>query len=288
MSFKGLDWIQKSKKKAAIAILTTNNAKDVQELCYALRSLRYLADITDTEEDKERREPADVLIFHDGLAYEQQHKLTQCVEGRKVLFPSTDYNFETDFPLGFDSDREQPNWYKREKWGYHQMIRFWITKLWEHPILENYETIMRIDSDSCFQRPLHNEHPLYSNLPGLSSETTVYHANQIAHDEDMVVEGFVQFVVDYVHKNNLPIRNPPLWDVLLSSFHQKKNDTTAPMVGTNLEVVRISWMQSPEVMAWHYAVTEEEPLGVFRNRWGDAIVRFATMAIFAAPEEIEG
>jgi hypothetical protein len=47
-------------------------------------------------------------------------------------------------------------------------------------------------------------------------------------------------------------------------------------------------MQSPEVMAWHYAVTEEEPLGVFRNRWGDAIVRFATMAIFAAPEEIEG
>ena len=56
------------------------------------------------------------------------------------------------------------------------MIRFWITKIWEHEGIRGCETVMRIDSDSCFVGA--------GEEIGLRSAQTVYRANEVRACED--------------------------------------------------------------------------------------------------------
>ena len=41
-----------------------------------------------------------------------------------------------------------------------------------------------------------------------------------------------------------------------------------------------------DVRKWHRALTEEEPYGIMRYRWGDAITRFLEVALFATDENV--
>lgn len=54
------------------------------------------------------------------------------------------------------------------------MIRFWITEIWEQRILDNYETVMRLDSDACFTRLTWNTSINPTLPPG-----KVYHENNV-------------------------------------------------------------------------------------------------------------
>lgn len=118
---------------AAIASLVSNSEQDVRELCRALKSLRLLPDYADPSLC---RPLAPVLIFHEdgenGLSQQQQLQLHTCMDKRDVFFPKVQFD---EFPAGFDPIKEEANHQRRSKWGYHQMIRFWITKIWEHPAI---------------------------------------------------------------------------------------------------------------------------------------------------------
>ena len=59
-----------------------------------------------------------------------------------------------------------------------------------------------------------------------------------------------------------------------------------PTFYNNFEITSVAFMRLPEVRKWHSRVSEEPPFGVFRRRWGDAGVKFLTMAMFAEEREI--
>jgi hypothetical protein len=261
--------------KGAIATLVTNERHDVDNLCTGLQSLVNLA-------DNNSNEAADVLVFHDSLSQHQIQQLQNCTN-RLVHFPLLQYSFETSFPKGFDYEREEPNWTKRSKWSYHQMIRFWITQIWQHPAVEHYETLMRLDSDACFEYPLRND-SFYKTLPHLP-QGIVYHANEIKFDSAAVSYGFGNFARAYVSKHSLKVQNPALWRAIPSRSRKRAK---FPLFYNNFEVSLIQFMKRPDVIQWHEAITEQEPFGVYRYRWGDAIVRYVTMAIFASPDSIVG
>lgn len=61
---------------------------------------------------------------------------------------------------------------------------------------------------------------------------------------------------------------------------------TLPLFRSNFEVSSKSFMQRPDVALWHDALTEKEPFGVYRHRWGDAVTRFLTSAIFENQDRI--
>ena len=156
-----------------------------------------------------------------------------------------------------------------------QMIRFWITRIWNHKAVANYTTLMRLDADSCLK-----DKPKYP-LPHLRSNSSVYMANDIGKkDGAKVTKGLFQFATEYVEKNRLEIQNPALWKIANESQGRR-------MFFNNLEVTRVSFFQQERVMAFQKALTEFPPFGVFRNRWGDAPVRLLTMAIFGTPDQID-
>eukprot|EP00523_Entomoneis_sp_CCMP467_P022840 CAMPEP_0168830096 /NCGR_PEP_ID=MMETSP0727-20121128/1354_1 /TAXON_ID=265536 /ORGANISM="Amphiprora sp., Strain CCMP467" /LENGTH=357 /DNA_ID=CAMNT_0008883315 /DNA_START=185 /DNA_END=1255 /DNA_ORIENTATION=- len=265
---------------AAIVALVPNGIFNVAQLCVALQTLQFLPDAN-------KMTSADVVVFHDGLTPMKQNFLREeCLSSRrKIIFPRLEYSFSNFFPDGFDPVTETPNWQRRTKWGYHQMIRFWITYIWKHSLWQQsrYKTIMRLDADACW----HNSTPP-SHLPSLPNSNTgdnmvVYHANRVAGEVSFVAKGFLQFVQDYVAKHNISVQNPRLYERIIESCPGK-----CPTFYNNFEVSRISFMNRSDVKAFHWAMTEEEPFGVFRYRWGDALARYAVMSLFAQPQQVFG
>lgn len=121
------------RQRPAIVTLVSNSKDDVLNLCVALSSLRNLADAH--KHGSTSSSPAPVLIFHDGdLSNRQRAFLSNNCTTRDLSFPVVDFQ---SFPQGFNATSEQSNMSKRSKWGYQQMIRFWITRIWTHEILND-------------------------------------------------------------------------------------------------------------------------------------------------------
>jgi hypothetical protein len=61
------------------------------------------------------------------------------------------------------------------------------------------------------------------------------------------------------------------------------------MFYNNFEALRVKFMQLSQAQNWHETETEHESFGVYRHRWGDAIIRYLTPASLLAPtSEIAG
>lgn len=264
------------KKGPVIACLVTNRQKDIDELQVALRSLAFL-----NGDDPEF--PAPVLVFNEGdLSDEQTQSIVQSTS-RPVAFPLVDF---TTFPAGFDPDAADSSnttgvkkfrVQGRSEWGYYQMIRFWVTGIWKHPALEPYGTVMRIDSDSCFKAP-------NNYLPNLKNPNLVYYSQYVGFEDGKnFTIGLLDFAKQFLRVNNRHAANPMLWQFIQTTWEAEQ---TLPLFQTNFEVSRKEWMQRADVMAWHDALTEAEPFGIFRYRWGDAVTRFLTAAMFASNEMI--
>ena len=145
---------------------------------------------------------------------------------------------------------------------------------------------MRLDSDSCFKRRIYQNkkvigsRPNHWHAPGLEAGK-LYHAGDVKRDAKAVTHGFGPFVHQYVQKHNVTIQNPTLFSNIPND-----PDRPVPLFYNNFEISDVKFMQSPNVRAFHRALSEHEPFGVFRNRWGDAIERYATMALFATPNQL--
>eukprot|EP00586_Coscinodiscus_wailesii_P018405 CAMPEP_0172495188 /NCGR_PEP_ID=MMETSP1066-20121228/64211_1 /TAXON_ID=671091 /ORGANISM="Coscinodiscus wailesii, Strain CCMP2513" /LENGTH=405 /DNA_ID=CAMNT_0013266701 /DNA_START=56 /DNA_END=1273 /DNA_ORIENTATION=+ len=263
------------KKGPVIAALVTNRQKDIDELQVALKSLAFL-------QGDDPEYPAPVLVFNEGDLSEEQTQSLVDSTTRPMAFPLVDF---TIFPPGFDPNGDTSNSTgvkkfrvkDRSEWGYYQMIRFWITGIWKHPALEPYSTVMRIDSDSCFKEP-----NLF--LPKFKNPNLVYYSQYVGFEDGKnFTIGLLDFAKQFMRKQNKVAANPMLWQFIETTF---VSEETLPLFQTNFEVSKKEWMQQPEVMAWHDALTEEEPFGIFRYRWGDAVTRFLTAAMFATNEMI--
>lgn len=252
-----------------IASLCTNIDKDVKELQNALKSLKFLHG-----DDPNQISP--VLVFNEGDLSQDQINAIVASTNRPIAFPLVDF---TSFPPGFDPDKESREFSVkgRSKWGYYQMIRFWVTTIWKHRALAPYEIVMRIDTDSCFMED-------NRILPNMPNEHTNYYSQYVGLEwEGSFVQGLYDWTTNWMQKTDKLPGNPLFWAYIQTS-HELHG--TLPLFRTNFEVSRKSFMQTFDVYRWFEAITEREPFGVFRHRWGDAVIRYLMAAIFATSEEI--
>ena len=259
---------------AAICMLVSNNDKDTEDIQVALASLEFLRGDADL--------PSPVLVFNEGdLSMEQMEAIVSSTR-RPIAFPTVDLS---SFPTGFNPEEYdttgQPHFdvANRKPWGYYQMIRFFVTTIWEHPSIERYETIMRMDSDSCFKSP-------NTYLPHMMHEHIVYHSQYVGVEPEAgkpYIEGLFDFTVEYMSRVNKTPGNMMLWHFIESTWTSSQ---TLPVFRTNLEVSKKSYMKRVDVQKWHNTLTEEEPFGLFRYRWGDAITRYIEAAVFGTDDTV--
>ena len=180
----------------------------------------------------------------------------------------------------------------RAEWSYAQMIRFWTVGIWRHPAIQQYETLMRMDTDSCFllrqQGAINNgadaaakEHSI-SLLPRMDPKL-VYQSIEAPPSYNTFVHGLFDHAMNYVERENINPSYPELWEQAKKMWEEEEN---TPLFKTNFEVVQVSFFQRPDVIKWHESLSEMEPFGVWRNRWGDAHTRFLTIAMFGTKETV--
>lgn len=319
-------------------MLTTNSANDLDNLCVALESLRYLPG--DRNLAPSRRAP--VLVFNEGNLDEQQLSFVRnCVTDghRNVAFPIVRLNER--FPEGFGNVADEWERYKssvgipsEQKWegrppafSYANMIRFWTHILWTHPAVQQFETIMRMDTDSCLLRPLYDEGDDENSdseideslrfLPFLPSKDVVYLSlgpglgvtrhfydidaevfrgasvrpilKDVERNTDcrrralgMRIQGLYDHFRDYVRRRGFEPTHAGMWNATMDAYEQF---CILPTFETHFEVMRRDFFRSKPVSDWHESLSEREPFGVLRRRWGDAQTRFMTMAMFAPGDE---
>lgn len=254
-----------------IATLVPNNAKDIDELKRALKSLKFL------KGDKDPNQKAPVLIFNENNLNEEAKKDLASYTDRPVAFPIVDFSI---FPEGFNPNNETVDFQVkgRAEWGYYQMIRFWITQIWVHPAIAPYETVMRIDTDSCFMEP-------NPTLPNFATPQAVYHSQYVGLEpKKEYVKGLWEWNEKWMKSNDNKMSGNPMFWAYVKNTHELEE--TLPLFRTNFELARKSFMQKRDVFKWNEAITEQEPFGIYRHRWGDAVVRFLMTAIFPQSEMV--
>ena len=269
----------------AIIILVGYLPQDWSDLEIAIKSMDYyLVD----------RQTSDLLLFHEEgtIPADVTAKVSNWTH-RHVFWHSVNF---TSFPPGFNPDNETSTKFrKRSQWGYQQMCRFWIYGLWQHEAIRNgnYTTLLRMDTDSCFLRKAvasdtirKQQEEQKQGLPYLPKHI-VYKAQLRANGEKLIyTEGLMNLTLDFIRQHNVKIQNPHLWKMAEETLTSP--DPVLPLFYNNLEVDRIEFFRDrPLVRSYLYRVAEEAPYGVLRLRWGDAPVRFLTMALFASPEHVD-
>jgi len=251
-----------------IATLVSSRPSDILDLKVALKSLAFL------KGDKDPEALAPVLIFNEGDLTKDCIRNIVASTDRPIGFPKVNFN---SFPPGFNPIIEKgPFPVKgRDPWGYVQMIRFWTTMVWKHPAVQHFDTVMRIDSDSCFKE-------VNDYLPNFMYDGLYYHSQYVGVEPNAgvaYIDGLFDFVTNFMETKKQPdkARNHLLWHYTESVWNNMK---TLPLFRTNFELAKRSFMQRGDVARFNEALTEEEPFGVLRKRWGDAVLRFITMAIF--------
>lgn len=259
---------------SVIALLVSGRPQDLEEAQTALKSLEFL------KGDKNPEHPAPILIFNEGDITKEDQLVLASSTNRPLSFPRIDFK---NFPDGFDPEVEAPKFRVagRNPWGYYQMIRFWTTLVWKQAAIERFDTVMRIDSDSCFKE-------VNDYLPNFRYDGLYYHSQYVGveplHGANFI-DGMLDFVVNWMEETQQPSepRNPLLWHYAENVWANKK---TLPLFRTNFELSKRSFMQRGDVARFHDALTEKSPFPVLRKRWGDAVLRYLMVSVFETSNRV--
>ena len=245
-----------------IAILISKD--DLDQVKVALQSLTFL------QGDTNPKHPAPVLIFNEGnLTDATKEEISLCTD-RPIGFPVVDFSSPVEYS---NSDHEE----HEKSWDY-KFMRFWVTSIWKQPVIQRFDSVMRIDSDSCFKE-------VNDFLPNFSNDYLYYHSPFVGLTKNSNIEGLFDFVKSWM-KHNKDSKNPEnelLFHYAEASWKSKK---TLPAFLTTFELSRISFMQQRDVVGFQNAVTEKEPHPMLKYLWEDSVLRFLTLSVFASSDRL--
>jgi hypothetical protein len=192
---------------------------------------------------------------------------------RKILFLNIGIYFNL-FPIGFDPCKMKTSYRVRGKWNYLLMIRFWFKILFELPQLKTYEYIMRLDDDSKLTLKWIN---IFDEM---RNKNAIYFANNVDIDLEEQLPGTMDLkrvTFDYVKQNNI---KPKQFQMLRDAF---RNNTVRNYYN-NFEVIKMEFFRRKQIRHWIESIDSTN--GIFYYRWGDAVLRYLTLALFAEQHEV--
>lgn len=214
-----------------------------------------------------------ILFFYTGGLKEHDFLRVAKTMKRQVMFLNVFKVFNL-FPIGFDGCATKTPFRVRGKWNYVLMIRFWSKFFFELPQLQQYDYIMRLDDDSEIRGHWFNV------FEEMLRKNAVYFANDLDVDEEKKLPGTMllqNVTADYIKQYNIQPKQP---DVLKNAFH---NNAVRDYYN-NFEVCKMEFFRRREVRHWIDAIDMTH--GIFKYRWGDAVLRYLTMALFAEAHEV--
>ena len=154
------------------------------------------------------------------------------------------------------------------------MIRFWFKTLFELPQLQDYEYIMRLDDNSKVTGRWINV------FVEMHNKNAVYFANDVDRDLEEWWPGTMKMkrvTFEYVKQNNITPKQP---EMLRDAF----GHDLVRNYYNNFEITKVKFFQRKDVRHWVEFI--DSTYGIFKYRWGDAVLRYLTLALFAERQEV--
>ncbi|CAF3985538.1 unnamed protein product [Rotaria sp. Silwood2] len=230
--------------------------------------------ISQIEERLGDNSSTDLIIFHTGYPFRGDLLPIIQVTRRQVEFVNVDHIFYK-FPPGFDPHIRDPTWSQRGKWNYHHMCNFWFKQVFELKIIQRYRYMMRLDDDSQLLGKWPNVFEI------MAKHKALYMANQREVDFEYILPGITlvrNLTIVYINKNKITVRNPAMFANIFDRTME------IPNYWNNFEIIDLSFMRRKEVVDFIQFVDESR--GVFLYRWGDAPLRYITLALFVNSTQI--
>jgi hypothetical protein len=211
---------------------------------------------------------ADITLFHEEFPSRIDMATLRSHTKRRITFINiASCTKRVHFKI-LDVYNHEPVFQKRSKWGYANMIRFWFYDIFL--ILNKYSYIMRLDDDSQLLKPCKKVWKY------LETNKIVYLGNTI-QDDDMVVN-LTTTAHAYVDTYKIIPSSLIMWT---QSFQKPGR---IRQYYNNFEITHVPFFLSKSVMHWNKAIMTSE--GIHRYRWGDHVLRYLTLALFAKESQI--
>jgi hypothetical protein len=177
----------------------------------------------------------------------------------------------SSYPRGFDAEGTPSNWIiRKRKWGYHHMIRFFWRSVFLLPEIKNVSHYMRIDGDSCISH-------LRPRPRSAFDKGVVYLSNRRLSDPPRLCKNLEMIVRAYVAYFGITVQNPRAWR---TGFRKGAGSGYY----NNLELLDVRFWMRFEVQ--HFVHFIDCAWGIYLHRWGDAVLRFVALSLFAREEMV--
>jgi len=239
----------------------------------------YLSCIRDIEKLKESLKRLDlffndqfskpVIIFHEDFSIEIQKEILNATKSRihfqNIIFTIPDFLDKSLIP--------ETIYYK--KWGfnigYRNMCRFFAGEIFQHTSLQKYKYIWRLDSDSYLLAPIK-----YDVFNKMAEEKYVYGYQHIEKDVPEVSKDLWTITKKYISDHQI---NPTYLSKFLNNGEWDRS-----YYYTNFEIIDIDYFKSNVIKNFYQYLDKSG--GIYYYRWGDAIIRLLTLAIFSDESKV--
>jgi hypothetical protein len=269
----GISELGRSKLYSSMAIRNASHGKNLIAILTASISSKLLSRLQLLDENFLDNYSSPLLIMHSTTLSQRELVHVSAIMKRPVLFLNIANAFRL-FPVNFDPCKAATSYRVRGKWNYLLMIRFWFKLIFELPQLKEYEYIMRLDDDSQMTGKWLNV------FDEMRAKNAVYFANNVDVDLEEQLPGTMklkQITDKYIQQNNIAVKQRDMFD---GAFH----NGIVNNYYNNFEVSKTKFFQREDVRRWVDAIDATQ--GIFKYRWGDAVLRYLTLAIFAQPNEV--
>jgi len=258
----------------------------------------------------------DVVIFHEGLTQAEKDGLRRCANGGNVeedpppfLHPFTPTLLfqHVHFSLPpFVDEREVPKQYFHASVGYRHMCRFFGGKVFDQPILSQYDYFWRLDSDSYLLSPLPLD--VFGVMSGREEEGEEEREEEreeggeeereekngrkgggydygflgIGREDESVAVGLWDVVKEYMAENNMAAT--PLLERFATRTSTGELEWDRSYFYTNFEVGSLSFFRSPSFV--HFFDYLDRKKGIYKYRWGDAPIHLLAVSLLSDHDRI--
>lgn len=254
-------------RRCAFVYLTSSNQTDIDNIGFSIQSLnKYFRSNMKYK----------IVIIHEDIPPVVQGRLQSLSEA-----PIQFREFKLEGPSTLNLSNEVSTFTKRTTWGYQKMIRFWFySAMLGEPSksapFNDLDYIVRLDSDSAFTNNINRDFVKEFVVSGAQ-----YGYQDIGKDcGEGITSGLKELAESFIEINGISPRGTSLWSTL-------SNTTTncLPKFENHFEIINLRYFRSHAgIQDWIKVVDANG--GIFRHRWGDAVLRFITVALYAAPENL--
>ena len=236
--------------KGYICYLVRHTDADIANLVTGLQQLQanYLAQF-----------PCPVHMYHEaGLTKEMQQRILD------VGVPLTFHQLQFEIPpkMAYMRDHLLP-----QQVGYRHMCRFFTNNIFWEPALQDVKYYMRLDTDSFTPKPI-----TYDLFDHMDQHGYKYGYITTEMDAPHYYSGLQSSIAQYLESASVPTLEP------ISEIEDGR------CYYTNFEICEVAWFREEPWVSYFKWIDEDG--GIYRQRWGDHIIRYLGLHLFMPQAQI--